>query len=244
MERFSAVAFYDIAATLQQVHFAEASQDQKIRAGSPAIGFLGRLEKQCEAINLTMSVKAVQRLIRAFSDGEHRAKEFQEAIPELHRRIADEMEEKLFLYIPPERAGLYDQAELLGKEVNAKFPTVQFDSVEAGNCYATGRSTAAVFHLMRIMETAVQAFGNKLGVPLTGEKVWQVILYGINAKIKSLPPKDPETVKMAQASANLYAVKLAWRNEVMHPKETYTLEEADNLIRQVSIFMQQLATVV
>lgn len=31
------------------------------------------------------------------------------------------------------------------------------------------------------------------------------------------------------------------RNEVMHPTDTYTLEEADNLIRQVRIFMEQLA---
>ena len=30
----------------------------------------------------------------------------------------------------------------------------------------------------------------------------------------------------------------------MHPKDTYTLEEADNLIRQVRIFMEQLATIV
>ena len=57
-------------------------------------------------------------------------------------------------------------------------------------------------------------------------------------------PKNPKTVKMSQASANLYAVKLAWRNEVMHPKDTYTLEEADNLIRQLKIFMEQLATIV
>jgi len=59
-----------------------------------------------------------------------------------------------------------------------------------------------------------------------------------------LPTKDPTTVELAQASANLYSVKLAWRNEVMHPKETYTLEEADNLIRQVKIFMHHLATLI
>jgi hypothetical protein len=50
-------------------------------------------------------------------------------------------------------------------------------------------------------------------------------------------------VKLSQASANLYAVKLAWRNEVMHPKDTYTLEEAHNLIGQVKIFMGHLATI-
>ena len=49
---------------------------------------------------------------------------------------------------------------------------------------------------------------------------------------------------MSQATASLYAVKVAWRNEVMHPKETYTLEEAENLIRLVKGFMQQLAEIV
>jgi hypothetical protein len=39
-------------------------------------------------------------------------------------------------------------------------------------------------------------------------------------------------------------VKLAWRNEVMHPNDTYTLEEAENLIRLVKVFMGQLATIV
>ncbi len=148
------------------------------------------------------------------------------------------------MFVPPERAAYYDQPELFGKEVNAKFPDIQFDVVEAGNCYAAGRGTAVVFHLMRIMETGVQAFGTKLKVKLAGEKNWQNILDEVNKAIKALNPKDRGTVEMSQASANLYAVKLAWRNEVMHPKDTYTLEEADNLIRQVRIFMGKLATIV
>jgi hypothetical protein len=49
---------------------------------------------------------------------------------------------------------------------------------------------------------------------------------------------------MSQVAANLYAVKLAWRNEVMHPNDKYTLEEAGDLIRLVKVFMGQLATVV
>jgi hypothetical protein len=49
---------------------------------------------------------------------------------------------------------------------------------------------------------------------------------------------------MSQASANLYAVKLAWRNEVMHPNDTYTLEEAEDILRQVKLFMQQLVEIV
>jgi hypothetical protein len=173
--------------------------------------------------------------------GKTKVAEWQKTVPELQHRIRDEMEDNLFMFIPPERATLYNNAELFGKDVNAKFPGLQFDIVECGNCYATGRGTATVFHLMRIMEVGVQQLGNKLGVKLVNEKNWQNILDEINKAIKALNPKDPETIELSQASANLYAVKLAWRNEVMHPKDTYTLEEADNLIRQVRIFMEQLA---
>jgi hypothetical protein len=57
-----------------------------------------------------------------------------------------------------------------------KYARTQFDIVEAGNCYAAGRGTAVVFHLMRITETAVQEFGRKLGVSLVDENNRQIFL--------------------------------------------------------------------
>jgi hypothetical protein len=164
-------------------------------------------------------------------------------LKELHDRIRDELEDRLFMYIPSDRAEFYDKSDLFGKDVITKFPTIQFDMVEAGNCYAAGRGTAVVFHLMRIMEKGVQAIGNKLGVPLVDEKNWQVILNETDKAFKALP-KARQSAELAQTLANLYAVKLAWRNSVMHPKDTYTLEEAGKLIRTVRIFMEQLAKII
>jgi predicted ATPase len=46
---------------------------------------------------------------------------------------------------------------------------------------------------------------------------------------------DRSAVLMCQP----WAATTAW-----HPKDTYTLEEADNLIRQVKIFMEQLAAII
>jgi hypothetical protein len=40
----------------------------------------------------------------------------------------------------------------------------QEDADEAGKCFAVGRYTACVFHLMRIMERCVQKMGRDLGV--------------------------------------------------------------------------------
>jgi hypothetical protein len=164
---------------------------------------------------------------------------------ELEVRISDEIHGVMFMHIPSERAAFYDQADLFGKDVIAKFPTVQFDVVEAGNCYAAGRGTAVVFHLMRIMEKGVQAFGTKLGVPLTGSMNWQTILDRTNPPLKALAAaKDPTAIELSEAASSLFAIKVAWRNVVMHPNDTYTLEEAEKLMRLVRIFMEQLAKII
>ena len=114
------------------------------------------------------------------------------------------------------------------------------DLSEAGKCLSLGRSTAAVFHLMRVMEIAVQLFGSAIGVQLASEKNWQNILDDINKKIKSLDQKQQKTKQYAEAASYLYNVKLAWRNEVMHPKQTYTHEEGKSIFAAVGMFLKDL----
>jgi hypothetical protein len=244
MEKFSAEEFFNIASLLQALRIIEVEEPVIQKDSRLATDWLPKLRKSCDSIGLHLSSKHIVRIIERLDTGKVQPKEFQEnMLLELQHRMTDEMEDQLFMYLPPDQAEFYNQAELFGKDVNTKFSTTQFDIVEAGNCYASGRGTATVFHLMRIMEVAVQEFGAKLGVSLVGKKNWQNILDETNKAIGKLP-KSPQAIVMSQASANLYAVKLAWRNEVMHPKDTYTLEEAENLIRQVKIFMEQLAKIV
>jgi hypothetical protein len=253
MERFSAEAFFAMAAYL---HHAKRNAQEMVRnnqvgrttklpgsgTGSKVSRELEMIETHCRAVGLTVSVKAAHSLCEMRQDGTT-VGDFVDALDHLQSTIMWEMEDKVFMYIPPDRAAFYNAKELFSGDVNRKFSGIQFDMVEAGNCYAAGRGTAAVFHLMRIMEVGVQELGRKLGVSLVDEKNWQNILDEVNKAVRALP-KTAATIEMSQASANLYAVKVAWRNEVMHPNDTYTLEEADNLIRQVRIFMQQLANIV
>ena len=95
------------------------------------------------------------------------------------------------------------------------------------------------------MEHAVQRLGTKLHVTIDVEKeTWQTILNHVNGAIKPMDHKKEKTKKLAEIASHLYNVKIAWRNEVMHPKETYTEEEAEILMAQVSVFIQGLARVV
>jgi hypothetical protein len=55
--------------------------------------------------------------------------------------------------------------------------------------------------------------------------------------------KKAKTKKLAEIASHLYNVKVAWRNEVMHPKQTYTEEEAEMLLKQVAAFLQGLGNI-
>lgn len=251
MEKFSAEDFFNMSAQLSALMFY-AEQELKgnvkeLITGDSIKVFGGMIEdvkKECKKLGLEVSVMTANALLTTLKTPGIRFGELAPRAHELRSNIGREMQLHLFFHIPTGQAKFYDQKELFGSVVSTKFPTIQFDMVEASNCYALGRGTACVFHLMRIMEVGVQQFGTKLGVALAVEKNWQNILDEVNKAIRSLPQKDPATIAMSQASANLYAVKLAWRNEVMHPNDTYTLEEAENLISQVKLFMKQLASII
>jgi HEPN domain-containing protein len=168
-----------------------------------------------------------------------------DAADEVFARLWDELEEGgHFFYIPIKRAKAFEVKEPFGPRVSAKFPKLGEDIEDAHKCYACGRYTACVFHLMRVVEVAVQRLGKKLGVKNAKNLVWQVILDQVNLAIKSLPAKSPKTKKFAAVTGHLYNVKVAWRNEVMHPKETYTEEEAETLLSLVKVFMVEVASVI
>jgi hypothetical protein len=248
MEKFSAATFYDFGSRLArgrrnaelQFNTSMSKEDWKKVEGYKT---LKKVKAGCEAIGLKFSALCVGEFLQSVK-GQVTSKQLIQALTETENSIRREMSLVTFFYMPSEQSDFYQKNDLFGAKVNAKFPAIQFDMIEAGNCFAMGRGTACVFHLMRIMEVGVQEFGKKLGVVLVNEKNWQNILDELNKAIKALPHKASGTVEMSQASANLYAVKLAWRNEVMHPNDKYTLEEAKNIIGQVKLFMGQLATII
>ena len=167
----------------------------------------------------------------------------------LRETMEDELKNLLMLYMPPGQAAhFYAGASLLGDSVVSRFPGLASDIDEAGKCLGSGRYTAAVFHLMRVLEVGVQQFGDALGISLLDarnvEKNWHNILEEVDSAIKKLDKGDTRRPALAEISALLSAVKLAWRNEVMHPKASYQDVEAANIIGATKAFMGQLAVLV
>lgn len=166
----------------------------------------------------------------------------------LRETMEDELKNLLVLYMPAGQAvHFYAGPFLLGPAVVDRLPQLASDIDEAGKCIGSGRYTATVFHLMRVMEVGVQEFGARMGVSLVDakgyEKNWHNILEEADKAIKGIPKSDPTKAPLAELSALLSAVKLAWRNEVMHPKDSYTLEEAENVLQSTKAFMSKLVGV-
>jgi hypothetical protein len=249
MEKFSAHNFYQIGRLLREIRWQLQSYGDEtlyiaMTESDTAIKQLRGIQSDCEKVGLKVSAKCAAHAAATLTSGNLVVKLVRELMSTLENTIEWEMEGHVFFYVPQEEADFYDQNQMLGDKIIVAFPDIQFDMVEAGNCYALGRATACVFHLMRIMEKGLQRLGVKLNISFAQDKNWQNILNEVNKALKSLDPHAPDTVDISQAASGLYAVKLGWRNPVMHPRETYTQEEAKALIQLVRTFMEHLAAIV
>lgn len=262
MEQFSAEGLYQIGKHLGEIDrildifLVETRENATDALGAPydldadqhndLASHLEVIREYCNDLNLHIAAQCVEEFYETLDSDEFSIKFARVFSKEIGNTVRRELQTVLFFHVPSSRVEFYDQSALFGTEVSAKFPNLQSDIVEAGNCLALGRGTACVFHLMRVMEAAVQELAQKLGVTLIGttpirDADWQNILDQINKALKPMNQKALQTIALCEAASHLYHVKIAWRNQVMHPKATYTLEEAEDILRQVRTFMKALA---
>ncbi|MDE0412234.1 MAG: hypothetical protein OXI37_08490 [Gammaproteobacteria bacterium] len=150
--------------------------------------------------------------------------------------------------LEPDETEFYKQAEhMFDDNVLTKFPEARFDLGQAAKCMAFERYTACVFHLVRPMESAVRMIGKQMGVTVEknqeeGYLHWGVITNNINQKLKTLKESDNSNYeKWLRLHGMLECVRVAWRNEVMHPGPKYTGEEAREVFEAVKTFLKHLA---
>lgn len=159
--------------------------------------------------------------------------------------FANESPLKIALIIRPENAWLLNPpVPLFGVGVNSGFSSLTYEMEEAGKCLALGRSTASVFHLMRIMEGALKAVHNCLGISVALEganRNWGSILVRIKNDISTRGSRWAEKEYFNEVYARLDAIKDAWRNSTMHVENKYTEEEAKIIFEYTRAFMQKIA---
>ena len=199
-------------------------------------------------LDLKMSAKCAKRLMDGINNQDLDNNKLMNLANELNIRIRDELEDRVSFMLSSGKAQFYNPVlPIWGKEIQDKLPNLIEDIAEANNCFALERYTACVFHLMRVMERAVQKYANKLGISeaITCDEEWQRILNLARGQLNVLypKPKGPDRIKHESIISNLESIKNAWRNPTMHPKATYTEEETKAILFAVEIFMKNLVNI-
>ena len=263
MERFSARSFYLIGNLLgilpESVRKAAHPECYEINANE-SVGddtknhvsmWVMEIQKYCEEIALDLAVEHCKRFIwrlerkRTFGEISH-------DIEELKNRIFDEMKGQLFLFVPRLQAEFYEPLDGFGAKISSAFPSIWCDVREAYTCYALDRPTAAVFHLMRVLEVALVSFGTVFGFSFSHTN-WGPAIEQLETKIrgmgndpawKSRPDLKEQQEFYSQAVNYLAVTKDAWRNYTAHARGTFEPTQAKVMLDNVKLFMQHISRVI
>jgi hypothetical protein len=147
------------------------------------------------------------------------------ALHEIEGRFADELTFiKMFIIADGSEALLADAESLVGGDTAESFRSIWYDIEESAKCICLSRSTASVFHAMRVIEIGIQAFSRYLEIPepiTTAKRNWSNILNDIRNAMDIKYPKNerlPGSIgsELERIYVTLDAIRNPWRNSTMH----------------------------
>jgi hypothetical protein len=151
----------------------------------------------------------------------------------------------VLFFVSFDKSRLYGQEELFGSRVREKFDKAARHIQEVGNCLALERYTGAVFHLMCVLEVALDSLAHRFGLP-PSEKNWNEILKSIEGAVGALDPSTGPNWKddkefYGQAVLHFRFFALAWRNHTAHGRVIYSESEAMDVYHHVKAFMEHIS---
>jgi hypothetical protein len=200
-----------------------------------------------------LEMQSVVRHFQTIDLAAERGMTYEEFIPlveQLKVRVIEELQDRWFLFVQPRWAKVYQDPLDGWRDVPALFPSAMGEIQAASRCLAVQEPTAAVFHLMRVLEGGLMALGSDLAVNAAtlATKSWGSILneiqQAIPAKVKAIA--DPILQKAEAESYHGLAAQFdhfreAWRDRVSHSLRVYNMPEAEGVLVGVRAFMLRLA---
>lgn len=223
------------------------SENTQIQAEDRAtcITDLSVIKNDCEGLGLNVTLAKVNRLLEKLMGRTLTFRQMEVEAKDVFERLTDELESRLFLAIDNKHVSYYQDFHAGWETILSQFPSVSYDVEEASKCFALNRFTAAVFHLMRVMEVGLYALGNELIIPKLQEN-WHNAIEQIESVVRGLPRSTSEEKDAlsfySDAAAQLFNVKEAWRNRTAHIGHIYTEEKAEQVFDSVRGSMQVLST--
>lgn len=205
------------------------------------------LRDSCRALFLTITARSIEdALAGTFQQGTNKtAGELLTEVTFLQRTLKNELRDREFVFVTPHLAPYLTVEIPFGAPTAGAFPGTIDDMVEAARCLALSRNTACVFHLARMMESALRGLAVALHLDMHTPS-WDAALGKIDTELKRRYEKGltwsaEEAQFFGEAAADLRAVQRAWRNPTMHVGHRYDEEQATAIYAAVRSFMQHLA---
>ncbi len=248
MQRFYAHKFIYTLTLLDQITtFAEEKCSVEIDQNSEAVASfhqeVDELLDHLKVLGLRISYKVLEEAKKYIIANSVFNEVVVRGFRQTRSTIQHELEDVLVFCVKNENAEYWEQANpLFGLEIDNAFPSSSFDIKEAGKCFAVGRATACVMHLMRAMEKPLQVMASDLGVSLKRDN-WGNALIQIETAIAALNIKtDADKKEFHSAAAVQFRFfKDAWRDSSMHARAKYVEEEAEDILLAVKAFMRHLS---
>lgn len=196
-------------------------------------------------LELDVASAYLRRIRKAYGKGVPSLAQFGIYLQGLEERIEEHLETRTFWYVPQNRLRYLLAEKPFGDAVVSRWPRLANDINEAARCMGAGRYTAAVFHLMRVMEFGVAQLAKALNSAISTDQAWGCMMAEVEKHIKSAPAATPEQKARRRVyrrvASHLGNVRDAWRNPTMHPADSYGEEDAEHVFANVRRFMHILA---
>jgi hypothetical protein len=231
---------------LQYRHLVASDNEAKeAKDLNEVLDLFNSVSSQCREVGLEVSANSATESAWAFKQtGKPYNHLVKSELDALHHLIEQELGSQVYLRIQMEYVRYFRDREPFGPMVSQGFPKAIRDVEEAGRALAFGLGTAAVFHLMRVMEAGLKTLANGLGIPYAPS--WESYLTQIEKRItakhktKGIRWKRDEPY-FRDIMGDLQVIKIAWRNPTMHIVRSYSQEEAEDVFRAVRAFMIRLS---
>jgi hypothetical protein len=151
----------------------------------------------------------------------------------LHERIEDELGLELLFQIPREMIRFYQWGDGIGSELRESFPSCLGEFEAAGRCIAYGEATAAVFHLVRVMDKGFRVVADSIKYKYENSNwggIGRAIRDIIHANGKNHSDEWKAKEKLySTVLADITGISKAHRNPTLHELERkYTDGEAEH----------------
>jgi hypothetical protein len=218
------------------------------------LNILKEVKVQCEKLHLNHSLEIIAQIQRDFHEEIEGFYPFhQDTATQLRllwNTMQTEMSQRTFAYVSPEKDKYFEKNLLFGYDVETAFPSAKNDIRDAGNCIAADLNTAAVFHLVCVINIGLLALATHLKIKIKAAEYqeWGNIIGKLTTKLEQVQQKPKGKKKQEELEfysgllGELNGFKDVYRNNVAHARRRYGETEAINLFNRVGDFMRRLAS--